>query len=78
MQKPRTRRFIARFFVIEALLASTMTIGSGVAEASTTCGVSNGHTLCVTVPDTPLTGPAAITKEVAAGFAPQLVVAVEQ
>ena len=61
MQKPRTRPFIVRFFVIEALLASMMTIGSGVAQASTTCGVSNGHTLCVTVPDTPLTGPAAIT-----------------
>jgi len=61
VQKPRTRPFIVRFFVIEALLASMMTIGSGVAQASTTCGVSNGHTLCVTVPDTPLTGPAAIT-----------------
>lgn len=61
MQKPRTRPFIVRFFVIGALLASMMTIGSGVAQASTTCGVSGGHTLCVTVPDAPLTGPAAIT-----------------
>jgi hypothetical protein len=50
-----------RFFVIGALLASMMTIGSGVAQASTTCGVSGGHTLCVTVPNAPLTGPAAIT-----------------
>ena len=61
MQKPRTRPFIVRFFVIGALLASMMTIGSGVAQASTTCGVSGGHTLCVTVPNAPLTGPAAIT-----------------
>jgi Calcineurin-like phosphoesterase len=61
MQKPRTRRFVVRFFVIEALLVSVITIGSGVAQASTTCGVSSGHTLCVTVPDAPLTGPAAIT-----------------
>jgi hypothetical protein len=50
-----------RFFVIAALLVSMMTIGSGVAQASTTCGVSGGHTLCVTVPNAPLTGPAAIT-----------------
>ncbi len=61
MQKPRTRPFIVRFFVIGALLASMMTIGSGVAQASTTCGVSGGHTLCVTVPNALLTGPAAIT-----------------
>ena len=61
MKKPRTRPFIVRFFVIEALLAAMMTIGSGVAQASTTCGVSGGHTLCVTVPNAPLTGPAAIT-----------------
>lgn len=27
------------------------------AEASTTCGTSNGHTLCLTVPNGPLTGP---------------------
>lgn len=60
MQKPRTRRFIVRLFVIGALLASMMTIGSGVARASTTCGVSSGHTICVTVSDAPLTGPAAI------------------
>jgi hypothetical protein len=38
-----------------------MIIDPGVAQASTTCGVSGGHTLCVTVPDAPLTGPAAIT-----------------
>jgi hypothetical protein len=33
----------------------------GVAEAATTCGASNGHTLCLTVPDAPLTGPTPIT-----------------
>lgn len=70
-----------------------MTIGSGAAEASTTCGLSNGHTLCVAVRDTPLTGDGIYsirivstsrngadcsTKEGAAGFAPRLVVAVNQ
>ena len=61
MKKRRAPRWVFRILVVQAVLASTLSLGSGVAQASTTCGVSDGHTLCVTVPNGPLTGPTAIT-----------------
>ncbi|MDP9235766.1 MAG: hypothetical protein M3P01_14610, partial [Actinomycetota bacterium] len=61
MRKPRTLRWLVRVFVIEAVLASMIALGSGVAQASATCGLSEGHNLCVMVADTPLTGPTTIT-----------------
>ncbi len=47
--------------VVSLLVLAWLVASPGVAAASTTCGASGGHTLCVTVPDTPLSGPVPIT-----------------
>jgi hypothetical protein len=61
MRKPRTPRWLVRVVIVQAVLASTLLAGSGVAQASTSCGTSSGHNICVTVPDGPLTGASVIT-----------------
>jgi hypothetical protein len=48
-------RLFQRVVVLTALLAASLAAAQS-AEAAT-CGTSNGHTLCITVPDEPLTGP---------------------
>jgi len=53
-------RLLLKVSILEAVLASPFVV-PGLAQAATSCGPSNGHTLCVTVPDTPLTGPTPIT-----------------
>jgi IPT/TIG domain len=61
MRKPRTPRWLVRVLVIEAVLASMLFIGPGVAQAATDCGTSANHNVCVTAPDVPLTGEVTIT-----------------
>lgn len=54
-------RYIAIPLTVAALSTLLMvSLGTQPALAATTCGVSNSHTICVTVPDTPLTGPQTI------------------
>jgi hypothetical protein len=60
MRKPATVRLLPRILIIVVVPASLL-VAPGVAEAATTCGTSSGHTLCVTLPDNPLSGPTPIT-----------------
>lgn len=47
------------FVVLMVFLAAALAAPQS-AQASTTCGTSNGHTLCLTVPNGPLTGPTVV------------------
>jgi hypothetical protein len=43
--------------VIAAAVVASLVVDPGVALAATTCRTSNGHTLCVTAPNTAFSGP---------------------
>ena len=60
MIRSATARPLVPLLIFAALLTSFF-VDPGVAEAATTCGTSNGHTLCITVPATTLTGQTPIT-----------------
>jgi hypothetical protein len=54
----KTRRHISTLLAVVVLLTLvTAGVGTEPALAATTCGVSNSHTICVTLPGTTLTGP---------------------
>jgi hypothetical protein len=53
----KSKRHISTPLAVVVLLTlATATAGTQPALAATTCGVSNNHTICVTLPDTALTG----------------------
>jgi hypothetical protein len=62
MRAPRNRRVFpfVRAFLVVPVIAAFVAVPS-VAQAAQSCGTSSGHTLCVTVSATTLTGHVMVT-----------------
>ena len=57
----RLRQLVRCFFVLFPLIAALVVPTTSESAVTSRCGTSGSHTVCVTVPDGPLTGEAGIT-----------------